>query len=454
MADYYVKNGGDGSTPTTDPNGVGEGNPGWGGAYDNIGAALAAVPAGNTIKVSVLHRKTYGATETWTSNATWASKIPVISVSDTDVNTYARGALEDLDAGSYDLSLTADDFFMFFGMNFNIGDDIIVGTGTSLFLDDCVLFFAGSAGVIDINTASLVYMFNTDITFDNTGTGVGFNMAADGAVLYWEGGTLTGNITELINVLSGQGGKGRFIGLDLSAMSGASKYLIHNVADDSFETHDVKFYRCKFGATPPALLKSTTFTYGSYGGSNFPARAIECHSGSTPYFILRNARGYVEHDSSTYRSGADPLSNNFSAKMVTTAEAEFFAPLEYKIGTVWAAQDSTITVEITHNDQGAGTGNMFTNKECWLKVLASDDTAKSLGNWDYSTRGPILGSASDQGTDNGTSTWGAQSEGLDQSISVTPNAEEGKYEVYICLAKSNLIAGSDYVYVCPQIDVS
>jgi hypothetical protein len=264
-------------------------------------------------------------------------------------------------------------------------------------------------------------------------------------LLKWVGGTFsfdgTGSTTDLFNV----NGKGAWVlveDVDFSGLAVGDYLVQSNVSNDSLST--VLFNRCKMPAWSGGGLIDA-----DVGTPNMIAKFHSCHNSDIIYHFQENYyEGQVEQDTSIYLDATYDGSNGYSAKMVTTANAEeWIRPLRFKLADVWCSANPTIRVNFTND------GTTFQNDELWIEIEYPDSNTGAFGKIDTTSRpADILATAANLTTD-GSSSWtgtGGFGAEVKQYISeIIANGQAGMHRVWVCLGKP-----SATVYVDPELDIS
>lgn len=437
MAVWYVYHGGDddpgyGPTDRTDPTQADN----WSNAFTDLDSALDAVAAGDTIYVAHDHEYAYTANVVYTSPGTLASPVKVICVNRV-TGAYATTAIEDADGSTYDITLGTG-LCNIYGVTFKIGDDLNTTSGDVqwVFVDCDIQLNRSGGGVININAGVSIVLINSTLTLADSGNYVQFS--SYGSCFIWYGGSLSGDPDILIQDEALRGSTVEIRGVDLSSMVGGS--LCEGAGTIGEYPPHVLIEGCKLNATAPSLVSGNPVIPKAF------YKMIGCHSGNVPYFQENYTEGNIYHDSSVYRSGADPSSNNFSAEIVTTGNASYHNPLRYKLAELWCSANPTLKVHCTHDVNGDSSD--LQNDEFWLEIEYPTSSNAAYRQWNRSSKCGVLSSPSDLTTE-GSAGW-TSSQNVDNSISVTiSGGAAGVHTVWACLARA-----SETVYVCPQIDVS
>jgi hypothetical protein len=233
-------------------------------------------------------------------------------------------------------------------------------------------------------------------------------------------------------------------GMDLSA-AGSGCSLV-NVT--TLGAGIIGFINCKLGAS----VALTTGTWPGYGGR---VRVHNSDSADTQGFMYEeDYAGYVTRETTIKMTGgASDGTTGYSWKMVSSAGAEYpMIPFVSPVMVTWndtTGSSITVTAEIVHDSQGAGTGSDFQDDEIWLEVLYLGTSGFPLGGYITNAKATVLSTAADHPNSSETWTTTGLTTPVKQSLSVsfTPQ-EKGYVHATVRLAKA-----SKTVYVNPPIIV-
>jgi hypothetical protein len=255
--------------------------------------------------------------------------------------------------------------------------------------------------------------------------------------LTWSGGsvdTSTASPTALF-VRGDAHWRTELTGVDLSGL-GSGKSLVTVTGD---QQRWVTVRNCKLGS-------SVALTTGTWGGHHSGAiQLVNSDSGDTNYRYQRSCyQGDIYSESTVVRSGgATDGTTPISRKMVSSANAKYYAPLESQEFVFW--NDTTGSVTVTF--QTVTDNVTLTDAEAWVEVdyLGNGSFPISSRATDRST--DILASAANQTTSTETWTTTGLTTPVPQKLAVTfTTAEKGLISARVMLAKA-----STTVYVCPEI---
>lgn len=436
MATLFVDDGGSNTSPFDT----------WAKAADGsnsggIKAALAdaACVAGSTIYVGHNSTTTYTASVTYTNSGTAANPIKIYSVTSGDETTLNAGAIEDADgATTYDLLYSGHVYV--YGVVFKCGRDVRMVDNTSWIFEECEIQANRSSRYLGSLGAEGAYwkLINTDITCNASDQ---YIRLTEGCKLEWLGGTLNTNLNYLFKVAD-EGGIYIVRGVDLSAMTGAgTKFIIDGFGSSGDEAVSLEVSGCKLAAAnPPVLVNDTPAIDGVHISME------SCHSGDQPYFQHHMSQGDVYLDTSVYRSAQYDGSTEYSAKIVTNANASYVKPLRFKLAEVWCSANPTLTVHCTHDINGDSSDAQ--DDEVWLEIEYPTSGNTAYRQWDRTSKMAPLGTAADLTTE-GSAGW-TSSQNVDNSIAVTiAGGGAGVHTIWVCSARA-----SETIYFCPKVDVT
>lgn len=207
------------------------------------------------------------------------------------------------------------------------------------------------------------------------------------------------------------------------------------------------FRSCKL----PASWSGTLIT-GTIPGPGARYEMHNCDSGDTNYRLwIQDYAGSIKQETTIVRTGgASDGTTSLSWKMATSANAEYpHIRLVSPENAIWndtTGSSKTLTVEIVHDSQGAGTGSRFRDDEIWLEAMALTTSGFPLGAWSADCKADVLATAADQTDSSETWTTTGLTTPVKQSLSVTFTPQEkGPIIWRVVMAKA-----SKTVYVCPK----
>lgn len=188
-------------------------------------------------------------------------------------------------------------------------------------------------------------------------------------------------------------------GFDFSNLS--STMVLCNGAGAGIGT--MVFRNCKL----PASWTGTLIT-GTIPGPGARYEMHNCDSTDTNYRMwVEDYAGSIQSETTVVRTGgASDGTTTLSWKMVTSANAEFpVVPLVSPEGALWndTTGSKTLTVEVLHFAQGAGTSGAIQDDEAWVEVMYLGASGVPLGAWITDCKADVLATAADQTTT--TESW-------------------------------------------------
>lgn len=424
----------------------------WANAHGRTKWIALRVAAGEIIHVDDGHAETPPTTELLLFNGTKGNPVRVIVVdksTDNAVSNYPASALIDYGATG-DGSIQGHVYF--WGMYLIIGDDLFIGLNTmdtKAIFEKSKLKFNYISSIIDLQSYnSDLKLIDTYLEFVNTGAYIYINSRAGG--FEWIGGTLAGNVTNLIKTAGYYGGGIDLVmsGVDLSSMAGGN--IINNIGSYNVNIKAL-LSGIKLNASPAVLFAGTAL--GSHGEILMDI----ADNGSTVYKFRREYQyGYAQDETIKVITGKALYdgTNEFTAKMVSraTPTPTFYDPWRYHLTTLREtgfAASRTYTVHIAQ-DHASVQPDALDNDEIWLEVVYPDN---GTAQYNIKTDKIATPTTTPAAQTTSTETWeGLLSTTRLQELSVQIDAADGKngpVEIWVCLAKE-----SKTVYVCPEVYVS
>ena len=375
----------------------------WANAKATLAAALTAAGAGGTVYVSDNHAETQASAMTLTSPGTAASPTVVLCVDDTsDPEPPTALATTATVSTTGANSITFSGFAYIYGIAFRAGSagnsaSILMNTAVARWFrfDTCTLNLnnTNSGSTITIGQANsansiLVELVNTTLNFGNTSQIV---VVREGFVWKNTPSAITGTVpTVLFGSSSLVSTNVLLEGVDLSAL-GSGTSLVTAASIGQWLLKD-----CKLGS-------SVTVVTGSVVNQNWKLRLINCDSADTNYrYYLQCYQGTISQETVILRTGgATDGTTPISRKMVSTANTQFYSPLESDWMPFWnETTGSALTIAIP-----VITDNVtLTDAEAWIEVEGLGTSGFPLGTFASDRATNILTTAANQTTDS-TSTW-------------------------------------------------
>lgn len=421
-------------------------------SIDSVDGIGSIDTAGDTIWVSQVHNESTAGAVTFTCAGTQASPTKLLCGNDAAEPPTALATTAVITV-SNSTAITLTGHFYCYGITFKSAGFLNVASrGATSFqeYESCTFETtnSGSGGYVSCgdntgNNPSRVHFKNCTFTFGGT-TNYGVVVSAE---TYIDGGSLTGSVTSGMFRLALDRTGGRLIasGVDLSALSSTCPLFNASTAYSGL----LVVRNCKLPASWTGGLVSGTISAGQrYEMHN-------CDSTDTNYRLwIEDSAGSIKHETTVVRtSGASDGTTSLAWKMTTSADAEYpLVRLESPEIVQWSDTTGakTITVEIVHDSQGAGSGSKFQDDEIWLEVMSLNTSGVPLGTWTSDAKADVLATAANQADSSVTWTTTGLTTPVKQALSVSiTTAEKGFIHARIVMAKA-----SKTCYVDPLITVS
>ncbi len=411
----------------------------WALAKATLAGAFTAAAAGDTIYVSQVHAETQASAMTLTSPGTAAAPCRVICVNDgAEPPTAVATTATITTTGGF--SITCAGFCYIYGITFNCGTStgngsFNVGTSATSFyykFEKCSVRIVAS-GVANRITLGSVSVSSDDELVEFVDTTISLSATAQGVVnrcrFKWSNtaSALLGTIptTLFLTPSTGNAGPAEMIGVDLSA-AGSGKNLV-DAGQPNFNSYYLQ--NCKLGDS----VAITTGAVAGQGGTE--VTLVNCDSTNSNYrYYKQTYQGIITHETGIIRTnGATDGTTAFSRKMVSSADAKYFSPLESNPIEYWNESTNAITITIP-----VITDNVtLTDAEAWIEVLYLGTAGFPLGVTVTDRSASILATPANQTTD-ATSAWNTTglTTPIKQSLStsVTPTLK-GMIRARVMLAK-------------------
>ena len=364
MAGWYIYSGAAGAGTGAD----------WANAYTTLAAALTAKAAGDDFWVADDHAETQATAMTLTSPGTAASPCRIICVRRSGGSVPPASANLRTTATVSTTAASAINFTGFaycYGVTFSAGSAAnAAGINFGPIIPAWWRFEACKLKLSNTSTTSrMTFGTNQTVTDDQllelVNTVLEFGSVSQGVAVrcpfrWWNtASAIAGTVptTLFLTAATGLSGFAELRGVDLSA-AGSGKNLV-DVAPASYTRYLLE--RCKLGAS----VAITTGAVPGQGGVEVVL--INCDSADTNYRYQRTTyQGTITQETTIVRTGgASDGVTPVSRKMVSSANAKFFSPLESEPILFWnetVGSAITVTVEVV-------TDNVtLTDAEAWLEV--------------------------------------------------------------------------------------
>jgi hypothetical protein len=453
MADLFLRSA-DGSDS--------DGGTTWALAKSTIAGIEGVDSAGDHIFVADAHAESTGSAITIDIAGTPASPSWILCVDDTgnpaSPTTLATTATISTTGAS---GITLDGSFYCYGIVFTAGSTASAA-GFSFFsslsdntqvYEQCDFIVGSSNSTSRITFAALqtethCEWRSCDIKFGHAGQGIAHN----GGHFTWKGGSVlsggTSPTTLFTATFAFRPGSILIEGVDLSNLNSAV-----NIFTAAPQTHyPVVMRNCRLPASWPTL--TGTLVTGTIGCPGNRYEMYNCDGADTNYRLwVEDYAGSVKSETTIVRTGgASDGTTPISWRMNSGSNAEYpvislASPEMVKWDDTPGAK--TVSVEIVHDSQGAGTGSDLQNDEIWLEVQYLGTDSRPLGSFTSSAK-VMLGTATDYTNSAETWTTTGLTTPVKQILSVSfTTAEKGFIHAKVYLGKA-----SKTVYVDPELTVS
>jgi hypothetical protein len=454
MANFFVRStdGSDSDNGTT-----------WALARATLASASALESAGDVIYVSDAHAESTAGTQTIALAGTGTSPVRVLCGDDaaepptslaTTATVATTGTTNIVISGTcyvYGIAFTAGSGGG--STNIHFGGSSTAGDIQHYKNCDFILGGSGSSGRLELGSSGTgalairVLWENCDVKFAGTAQGIG----EGGVDLIWQGGTiLSGSaaVTSLFRApVAASGGRASRVlvqGVDFTNLSTTT-----NIFDAASTLTNGVLRNCRLPASWAGALVTGTLR---------PSQRFEMYNtdnGDTNYKLrIMDYAGSMDHETTIVRTGgASDGTTALSWKMASTANCNYpCVPLASPEIVKWndSTGSKTVTVEIVHDSQGAGTGSDFQNDEISLHVQYLGTSGVPLALFASSAKADVLASAADITNSSETWTTTGLTTPVKQVLSVTFTAEEKGFVI----AKVLLHKASKTVYVDPEMTIS
>lgn len=430
---------------------------GWTAAapYFYLIASTGWSAAGDTVYVSNNHAESRGGNIDIACSGTVAAPLIVLCSSDAAAPPTALASTATITTTTAN-RITLTGSFYIYGITFKPGNETAVdasflldssATAQVQIFDTCGVyipngansaFFAGSATAGA--SSHIIWFINGTLKSNNTGCGIN----AYNVFFSWMGGTYTAGTavgTNLIRFQIGYKANVLVSGVDLSAISGATKYLVL-VGD--YPSQVVRFCGCKLAAVNPTVIN------GTINSGETVVILDHCDNGSVNTRTeMYKYGGSQILSTATYRTGgASDGTTSFSYNFTTLATGpSLYFPFKGKPEYVWldtTGAAKTIEMEILHDSL-----TNLKDSEVWIEVEYLGTAANPQASYANDRVASILATPADQTAS--VAAWtNAMANPNKQKVSVSiTNQLKGYFCARVCVAKT-----SKTVYVCPKVTVT
>lgn len=454
MADRFL-NSGDGS----DANG----GTSWSDEKLTLVTGIAGIDAaGDRVLIDSAHTET-AASLTYTCPGTNASPIQFLSVTPTGasgISALTAGATFTANSGGSGIGIGGCGYFYGLTWTMSTSSSAAMAFGTQIndsqVHENCTFnctSVGGSSVILFGNTSAggggRVRLINPTFRFGATGQRISFTSQLIIQGGQWSAsGTLNPTAVFLPYGASSQG-RGQTLhveGFDFSNLNAAI-----NLVGSGQGGAVARFYGCKL----PASWSGAPIADGSLV-AGMRVEMYNCDSADTNYRVwIKEYAGAVVTETTIKRTGgASDGTTGYSMKLTTTANVAWPASSMYSQDlVVWndtTGSAVTVTCEIVHDSQGAGSGSRFTNREAWLEIVGMANGSYPLVTVADDACADVITSAADQTDSSETWTTTGLTTPVKQKLAVTFTPQE-KGPI---IARVHLAKASKTLYFCPKLSVA
>lgn len=388
---YVVKSGGtataDLGRATTQPTGS-FASRGAANYYADIASAWAATTTptnGDIFLISEDHAESGGSNRALDGlNGLTSDGIRYITVDDSNMDqAAARPASAQFEAtGSVDVTWGGVNERVFLhNLYMKAGDDIRSnGANSHLRAEGCMFETVGSADIsVSLTSYSYAELVNCDVKVGHD-TGIPFEVSS-GSHLRMIGGSVVTAATSSRLLSSGSfqagGGIAEFIGVDLTAVSGASAYLLWGLGSSaSYDVIQVTFIGCQLATGLADIVEDDLY------GANKRVQAFNCSglSADAEYQYYVNCdQSIAQENTSIYRTGSAAFPDSeqqISIQVDTAAHCSRYNPFWIDLPAMFAALSSAssnkLQIYLLSSDSG------LTDQDVWAEVIYKHGTTKHV----------------------------------------------------------------------------
>lgn len=394
MAYYYILNTGSSTTAggTTKQTGAFSGLAATA-VYASISSAITyGATSGDYICVSDAH--SYTGSLVYTGPASGAY-LNIVSVDDANCDQYAIAAsAQEVPSAGGDTSI--NNRISLNGIYISAYDDLKIGGGHTVRTENCTIEVEGTNDKLLSLVTDAAGIFCINCTFIAPVSAT-VNITNGSSVEVY-GGSISGGILSLItSSFQAGGGRAKFIGVDMSTLSGT---LVNGAggaeADNGFT---VSFEGCRVNS-------GVTFNNESLASLNQRVTAANCGSTGDEGEYQYHAEGFggaVDDIDTIYRDGstAFPGGSKTSLKCVTLSTADPSAPFWFDFPTRYAELSNTATDTLRIYLYSVST---LYDSDVWAEALYQDGTTKPIYNFLSSRHGEPLDTNGTE-LDTNTESW-------------------------------------------------
>lgn len=307
---------------------------------------------------------------------------------------------------------------------------------------DLKILGTGSTGKITCGASSDITLNNCGVLFSSSSQGI----QTDGVLNINGGSVLSGGTSPsslFVAHTSNRPCRVIVSGFDMTNLGSSAALAATSSSPDLYV-----FRNCKLPASWSGVLMAS-FVAGAR------VEMYNCDSTDTNYRLwVEDYAGSIKQETTIVRtSGASDGTTSLAWKMVTSANAKYpVTGLQSPEIVQWSDTTGakTVTVEIVHDSQGAGSGSKFQDDEIWLEVMSLNTSGFPLGAWTRDAKADVLATAANQADSSVTWTTTGLTTPVKQALSVSiTTAEKGFIHARVVMAKA-----SKTCYIDPVMTVA
>lgn len=425
--------------------------------YASIYAVFNGDPAtapvsGDFVLVSNTHDKSYTAATTLGVT----DGVTVMSVDDTAVDSYLKGAME-YTTGVYDLTAPAavsGTTCELIGMVLKAGDDVLL-TGNAdaqtTIYTDCDLHLTGTHGLDAFKGAardgSKIVFNNVRLYFGNTGQAIFLNQCG----LVWNGGSVESAIVTLFEQAGNNCPGAKIVNVDLTNITSSVSVLLGNIINDSAK---IELQNCLLASG--TVLDSTPNPSQINGSIIGRSIGYGTATDTMQYFQERYYTGSITQDETVYRNAGATYNrtNNFSAEMAGNINTSLVSPLKFELSNFYIdTSDYTTDITFTVHFAVDGATTVLDSDEFWVEIEHKDGADNALGVIVDNKAEPLVAGTAPT-TEAGLWTIGATNKQMSISKTIAIGTTAGTIATGVVRVNVYLSKAGQTVFVCPAVELS
>lgn len=324
-------------------------------------------------------------------------------------------------------------------------------SGDNLVFDSCELRCENASGAassrIFANTSGIYPLFrNCNFKFAHTDA----KIVIPNLTVIEGGGFLSGTSTPAVGVFSPDAARywTSITGFNFSNLGSAVNLM---TSGGEISIGHVVLRDCKLPTSWTGLMFDALD--GWY--SDTRVELYNCDSGDTNYRVrVEDYVGALRDETTIVRTGGatdgiTPYSWKITTKSTIFFPGNVFIAPEIGLKMDTPGVSKTVSVEVCHDSQGAGTGGKLTDAQAWLEVVYQG-TSGYPGSSLITDMKDIMAAAADQASSSETWTTTGLSSPIKQTLAVTFTPQrKGWYRVLVHIG-----VASKTIYVCPEVEVA